>query len=108
MAKRSRAVADCHDRVGRDEAAFLLSRNQYLSHWRGQLSARQSAVLETLFAQGPERIAQGISAASYARIGKVSGATATRDLVAMEMAGALIRSTEGGRSTRYLLALPHG
>lgn len=91
--------------LGRAEAAFLLTRNRYLTHWRERLSARQIAVLETLFAQGSDRVAQGISAASYARIAKVSGATATRDLGAMEGAGALTRSDEGGRSTRYLLNL---
>lgn len=92
--------------LGHDEAAFLLTRNHYLTQWRGQLTARQMVVLETLFAGGPERIGQGISAASYARIAKVSGATATRDLGAMEAAGAVIRSDEGGRATRYLLVLP--
>lgn len=59
-------------------------------------------VLKTIYAGGPDRVAQGINAASYARIAKVSGATATRDLVAMEAAGAVVRSEEGGRSTRYL------
>lgn len=91
--------------LGREEAAFLLGRNRFFLQWRDRLSARQMAVLETVFAQGPSRVGQGISAASYARIAKVSGATATRDLGAMEVAGALIRSETGGRSTHYLLAM---
>lgn len=89
----------------RAEIGFLLRRNHYLAQWRGKLSERQVQVLQTLCAQGPERVAQGISAASYARIAKVSSATATRDLGAMEAAGAVQRSNEGGRSTRYLLRL---
>lgn len=91
--------------TAREEIGFLLRRNHYLARWRPRLSPRQIAALETLFAQGAPRVAEGLSAAAYARITKVSGATATRDLVAMEAAGALIRSEEGGRSTRYLLAL---
>lgn len=91
--------------LSRDEAAFLLRRNHYLARWRRVLRARQMAVLETVFAQGSARVEQGISATSYARIAKVSGATATRDLVAMLEAGALHRSAEGGRATHYLIAV---
>lgn len=91
--------------LGRAEATFLLTRNRYLSQWRDRLSARHMAVLETLFAQGADRVAIGISAASYARIAKVSGATATRDLGTMQTAGAVTRTDEGGRSTRYMLNL---
>lgn len=91
--------------AARAEIGFLLDRNAYLAAWRGRLPARQMQALETLFAQGPARVAEGISAASYARITKVSGATATRDLGAMEAAGAVIRSDEGGRSTRYWLPI---
>jgi Fic family protein len=48
-----------------------------------------------------DSVAQGISARSCAKIAKVSGPTATRDLAAMERAGALTRSEAGGRSTHY-------
>lgn len=94
--------------LGRAEAGFLVQRNHYLARWRGRLVPRQMAVLESLFAQGAARVDQGISAASYARMARVSGATATRDLGAMEAAGVLRRSAEGGRSTRYLLELGAG
>ena len=62
---------------------------------------RQKAVLQALFVQGKGRLEQGLSAKSYSKIAKVSGPTATRDLGAMERAGALRRSEAGGRSTVY-------
>ncbi|MGV3695008.1 MAG: Fic family protein, partial [Paracoccus marcusii] len=62
-------------------------------------------VLRRLFAEGPARVAQGISAAPYGRIAGVSAATATRDLTELEAAGILRRGPEGGRSTRYLLVM---
>lgn len=92
----------------RAETGFLLRRNHYLVQWRGVLTARQMQVLDALFAQGEGRVAQGISAASHARITGVSGATATRDLTDMAARGALIRSAGGGRATHYLLALGQG
>ena len=85
------------------ELAFLLRRSHFLTAWRDRLSPRQIGVLETLFAQGEGAIAEGLTAAGFARIADVSGATATRDLVAMTAAGALQRSAAGGRSTRYWL-----
>lgn len=85
------------------ELGFLLRRSHYLTEWRDRLSRRQIAVLEALFAEGAGAVAEGLTAAHFARIAKVSGATATRDLGAMTAAGALLRSEEGGRSTRYWL-----
>jgi Fic family protein len=91
--------------LARDEIGFLLRRSHYLTRWRDMLDRRQIKVLETLFTQGAARVAQGITAQTYAKIANVSPATATRDLGAMEAAGALQRSAEGGRSTRYYLAV---
>lgn len=87
--------------MAREEAEFLLRRNRYLAEVSDRLTERQIKVLRMLFAQGPDRVAQGVSAKSYAKMAKVSGATATRDLGAMERAGALERSEAGGRSTTY-------
>jgi len=87
------------------ETLFLLRRNGFFMRHAGALSARQRGVLETLFAQGPRRLEDGLSARSYAKISGVSGPTATRDLVALERAGALCRSAAGGRSTVYRIVL---
>jgi Fic family protein len=87
--------------AGRDEAHFLVRRNQFFMRFGDVMSERQKAVLQTIFAQGRGRLEQGISAKSYSKIGRVSGPTATRDLGAMERAGALRRSESGGRSTVY-------
>lgn len=92
--------------TARAEIRFLLRRSHYLTEWRSRLTKRQITALETILAQGEARAKEGLSAASFAQIAKVSGATATRDLVAMTTAGAVLRSKEGGRSTRYWLALP--
>lgn len=90
--------------AARADAGFLLRRNRYFLRFGPGLSPRQEAVLRRLFDQGPLRVAEGISARSYARIAQVSGATATRDLADMAEAGAILRSEAGGRSTRYRLA----
>ena len=69
------------------------------------MNARQEMVLRHLFAMGVARVALGVSAKAYGKISGVSAATATRDLVALEGQGALRRSAEGGRSTRYFFSL---
>ena len=84
--------------AGRDEAQFLVRRNQFFLQFSDVISERQMSVLRTLFAQGEGRLKQGLSAKSYSKIAKVSGPTATRDLGAMERTGALRRSESGGRS----------
>lgn len=86
------------------DARFLVGRNRFFLRFRS-LSPRAEAVLRRLFAEGPDRVAQGLSAGPYAKIAGVSAATATRDLTELEAMGALLRGPEGGRSTRYLLAL---
>jgi Fic family protein len=87
--------------AGRDEAHFLVRRNQFFLRFGDVLSERQKSVLRTLFEQGKGRLEHGLSAKSYSKIAKVSGPTATRDLGAMERTGALRRSESGGRSTVY-------
>jgi Fic family protein len=87
--------------LSRNEAFLIVRRNRFLSKLSPDLSERQITVLRTLFSQSEVRVAQGISARSYAKIARVSGPTATRDLAAMERAGALTRSEAGGRSTHY-------
>lgn len=86
------------------EARFLVMRNGYFVRFPN-LPKRGEKVLRRLFAEGPRRVSEGISASPYSRIAAVSLATATRDLVELEALGAVVRGAEGGRSTRYLLSL---
>jgi Fic family protein len=87
--------------LSRNKTFLIVRRNRFLATLGQHLSERQMAVLRTLFSQGEVRVAQGISARSYTKMARVSGPTATRDLAAMERAGALTRSEAGGRSTHY-------
>ena len=86
------------------EARFLVARNGYFVRF-ANLPQRGAKVLRRLFAEGPRRVSEGISAGPYAKIAGVSLATATRDLAELETLGAICRGTEGGRSTRYLLSI---
>jgi Fic family protein len=86
------------------DAQFLVLRNRFFLRFSA-LSPRAEHVLRQLFAEGPDRVAQGLSAGPYAEMTGVSAATATRDLTELEAKGALVRGQERGRSTRYLLAL---
>lgn len=89
------------DEAGR-EARFLVRRNAFLSA-HGDLPPRPLAVLRRLFAVGEARVDQGLSAGPYAKMAKVSPATATRDLGDLERRGILRRGPGGGRATRFLL-----
>lgn len=86
------------------EARFLVTRNRFFLRFP-QLSPRAEKVLRRLFAEGPARMAQGLSAGPYGRIAGVSAATATRDLAELAAMGAVQRGPEGGRSTKYHLNL---
>ncbi|MBQ4809466.1 Fic family protein [Phaeobacter sp. HS012] len=87
----------------RDEAGFILRRNQFFLRYGPMLNDRQAHALRLLFEQGPERLAVGLSAKSYRKITKTSPATATRDLRALEAAGVVTRMEAGGRSTAYAI-----
>jgi Fic family protein len=51
-----------------------------------------------------EEFANGINASKYRSLGKVSKATATRELADLVNKGCLVKLPGGGRSTRYQLA----
>jgi len=90
---------------GLDEARFLIQRNQFfLNHTT--LRPRQEVVLRRLFQEGAKQVTLGLSAKTYGKIAKTSPATSTRDLNEMVAVGALIKSDQRGRSTRYFLSLP--
>ena len=84
---------------------FLSQRNLFMQQWSGHLSDRQTLVIQRLFEEGRKRVNQGISSKPYARIAKVSAATASRDLADLLKKGAILQNEAKGRSTSYRLNL---
>src|SRR5690606_38309058 len=80
----------------------VLAKARFWQAHRGQaLSAEQIKVLNRLL-DGVERgFEEGISAAQYQAVAKVSKATATRHLSDLLEKGCLMRLPGSGRSTRY-------
>lgn len=70
-------------------------------HRQQALSAEQIKVLNRLLDGGEAGFENGISAAQYQAVAKVSKATATRHLVELLEKGYLHKLPGGGRSTRY-------
>lgn len=66
------------------------------------VNTSQRKVLNKLYDSQPEGFSNGLSTELYAKIGKVSRATAYRELSALKAAGLLQRNGEG-RGTRYVL-----
>lgn len=66
-----------------------------------ELSAEQRKVLNRLLDGGEKGFEQGISAAQYQKVAKVSKATATRHLVDLLSKECIEKLEGGGRSTRY-------
>ena len=60
-------------------------------------------VLNRLLDTWGEEFTQGINASKYQSVGKVSKATATRELADLLSKGCLYKLSAGGRSTRYVL-----
>jgi Fic family protein len=67
------------------------------------LSVEQKKVLNRLLDGGPNGFEQGINAAQYQKVAKVSKATATRHLADLVVKGCVGKLPGGGRSTRYRL-----
>lgn len=83
---------------------FLLAKSSLMHRLENKINARQEKVLLRLFAEGPEGFKGGLSAENYISITKASRPTATRDLKALVVLGALKK--EGRlRHTRYYLNL---
>lgn len=68
------------------------------------LSTSQRKVLNKLYDSQPDGFSNGLRTELYAKIGKVSRATAYRELSALMAAGLLKRNGEG-RGTRYVLTV---
>ena len=76
------------------------------AHRQSGLSAEQAKVLNRLLDGGERGFEDGISAAQYQAVAKVSKATATRHLTELLAKGCLNRLPGGGRSTRYQINYP--
>lgn len=80
----------------------VLAKTRFWQTYRSQtLSAEQIKVLNRLLDGGERGFEDGISAAQYQAVAKVSKATATRHLSDLLEKGCLVRLPGGGRSTRY-------
>lgn len=79
----------------------LVKARFWQAHRSQALSAEQIKVLNRLLDGGERGFENGISAAQYQAVAKVSKATATRHLSDLVEKGCLTRLPGGGRSTRY-------
>ena len=80
----------------------VLAKARFWQAHRSQaLSAEQIKVLNRLLDGGESGFENGISAAQYQAVAKVSKATATRHLRDLLGKGCIVRLPGGGRSTRY-------
>lgn len=71
------------------------------THQRTDLSPEQRKVLNYLLDEGEHGFPEGIYAAKYQKLTKVSKATATRHLSDLLNKGCIEKLASGGRSTRY-------
>ncbi|MNR33222.1 hypothetical protein D3C85_1508780 [compost metagenome] len=79
----------------------LVKARFWQAHRSQALSAEQIKVLNRLLDGGERGFENGISAAQYQAVAKVSKATATRHLSDLVEKGCLARLPGGGRSTRF-------
>src|SRR5574343_516355 len=99
------AIADAEAQIDR-----VLDKSQFwLQHRQHGLGPQQIKVLNRLLdGDQAERggFTQGISAAQYQAVAKVSKATATRHLADLVAKGCLVKLPGGGRNTRYQILQP--
>lgn len=82
----------------------LVKARFWQAHRSQTLSAEQIKVLNRLLDGGERGFENGISAAQYQAVAKVSKATATRHLSDLLEKGCIERLPGGGHSTRYQIA----
>ncbi|OPB20099.1 Fic family protein [Pseudomonas fluorescens] len=86
----------------------VLAKSRFWQQHRGvSLCVEQVKVLNRLLEGGERGFEQGISAAQYQAVAKVSKATATRHLADLLEKNCLVRLPGGGRSTRYHVNPPY-
>jgi len=83
---------------------FTLKKVKFFDRFRDLLNERQLKVIKRVLDEGPEGFIGGLNAGKYGSIGKVSKATATRDLQYLLDIKAIIVSG-GGRSTSYYVSI---
>jgi Fic family protein len=96
-------LASLRQALARIDRVLIKSR-YWQRHREHALSAEQLKVLNRLLEGGERGFEDGISAAQYQSVAKVSKATATRHLGDLLEKGYLQRLPGGGRSTRYRIA----
>lgn len=87
-----------------NEINFTLKKVKFFDKYKSQLNERQVKIIKRMLDEGPEGFKGGMNAGKYARIGKVSKATATRDLQYLTEIKAF-QVSGGGRSTSYQVNL---
>lgn len=80
---------------------ILVKARFWNAHRADGLRPEQTKVLNRLLDGGPKGFENGINAAQYQAVAKVSKATATRHLTELLEKDCLVRLEGGGRSTRY-------
>lgn len=81
---------------------FIQTKKSYLEKFEPKMSERAKKVILRLFENGPQALEEGLSAAKWMRMGKVSKPTATRDLAGLAKIQALV-PIKRGNLTHYLL-----
>ncbi len=89
-----------------DNIQRILAKTQFWQCFRDtELSKEQIKVLNRLLDSGDKGFVNGISAAQYQKVAKVSKATATRHLTDLLAKGCIEKLVGGGRNTRYQVKL---
>lgn len=99
LATLARSLEQARQRIDR----LLAKARFWQDHRADDLSPEQAKVLNRLLDGGERGFTEGISAAQYQAVAKVSKATATRHLADLLAKGCLVKLPGGGRSTRYRL-----
>lgn len=84
-----------------------LAKSQFWQHAQAlEFSKEQVKILNLMFDDNDKGLEEGISAAQYKKITKVSKATATRHLTDLLAKGCIVKLPGSGRSTRYIIKCP--
>lgn len=76
----------------------------WLRHQASDINERQRKALNRLLDAGPDGFEGGINTRKYMSLGKISRATAFRELNDLVQKGCLVASGKGGRSSGYVIA----
>lgn len=85
----------------KEQLNFVLAKARFWDVHVESLNARQAKTISRMLQEGRCGFEGGMSAQKYMKMTDCSKATATRDLTDLCQKGCMIKSEEGGRSTRY-------